>query len=77
MPSYQVCYILRSNLLFLGNINWVLPSKIKPYNFLGVLTTEVRKKYSARAVVVHTFNPNTQVAEAGGSLSSRPACSTE
>jgi len=28
-------------------------------------------------VVVHTFNPNTQEAEAGGSLSFRPAWSTE
>jgi hypothetical protein len=28
-------------------------------------------------VVAHTFNPSTREAEAGGFLSSRPACSTE
>jgi hypothetical protein len=31
----------------------------------------------SRAVVVHTFNPSTWEAEAGGFLSSRPAWSTE
>ena len=30
-----------------------------------------------RAVVAHTFNPSTQEADTGGSLCSRPACSTE
>jgi hypothetical protein len=33
--------------------------------------------FNCRAVVVHTFNPSTWEAEAGGFLSSRPALSTE
>jgi hypothetical protein len=36
------------------------------------------QKYIRRpGVVAHTFNPSTQEAEAGGSLSSRPAWSTK
>jgi hypothetical protein len=35
------------------------------------------KKESEPGVVVHTFNPSTWEAEAGGFLSSRPAWSTE
>jgi hypothetical protein len=40
--------------------------KISPSKAQGVL-----------GVVVHAFNPNTQEAEAGGFLSSRPAWSTK
>jgi hypothetical protein len=36
-----------------------------------------RWEVTIRAVVVHTFNPSTWEAEAGGFLSSRPAWSTE
>ena len=35
------------------------------------------KKITEDGVVTHSFNPNTQEAEAGGSLSWRPAWSTE
>ena len=35
------------------------------------------KTKSELGVVAHTFDPSTQKAEAGGSLSSRPAWSTE
>ena len=43
------------------------------------LPTSERKLYksSRPGMVVHTFDPSTQKAEAGGSLSSRPAWSTE
>ena len=42
------------------------------------LSTKLSIKNSYRLVVVaHTFNPSTREAEAGGSLSSRPAWSTE
>jgi hypothetical protein len=37
------------------------------------VTSTTLKKYTIRAVVAHTFNPSTQEAEAGKSLSSRPA----
>jgi hypothetical protein len=36
-----------------------------------------KRKQGSRAVVAHTFNPSTWEAEAGGSLSSKPAWSTE
>jgi hypothetical protein len=36
-----------------------------------------KRKMITWEVVVHTFNPSTQEAEAGRSLSSRPAWSTE
>jgi hypothetical protein len=35
------------------------------------------KNKICRAVAAHAFNPSTWEAEAGGFLSSRPACSTE
>ena len=34
-----------------------------------------KKLVPSQAVVAYTFNPSTQEAEAGGSLSLRPACS--
>lgn len=42
-----------------------------------VLKQALRKKYAGHAVVAHAFNRRTQEAEAGGSLSSRSAWSTE
>jgi hypothetical protein len=39
--------------------------------------TDTLKQSQSWAVMVHTFNPSTWEAEAGGSLSSRPAWSTE
>jgi hypothetical protein len=36
-----------------------------------------KNKSNSQAVVVHAFNPSIWEAEAGGSLSSRPAWSTE
>ena len=40
-------------------------------------TKLIRIFSSGPGVVAHTFNASTQEAEAGGFLSSRPACSTE
>jgi hypothetical protein len=41
-------------------------------------SSEITQKLCSKpAVVVHTFNPSTWEAEAGGFLSSRPAWSTE
>jgi hypothetical protein len=37
----------------------------------------IKKQKSELGVVPHAFNPSTWEAEAGGFLSSRPACSTE
>ena len=44
-----------------------------------ILLTVIRVKYQwlSQAVVAHSFNLSNQEAEAGGSLSSRPAWSTE
>ena len=41
------------------------------------LSFEGIRSYLCQAVVAHAFNPNTFKAEAGGSLSLRPAWSTE
>jgi hypothetical protein len=38
---------------------------------------EQQKPWILPGVVAHTFNPSTPEAEAGGFLSSRPACSTK
>jgi hypothetical protein len=40
------------------------------------MTFELREAGISQMVVVHTFSPNTQKAEAGQSLSSRSAWST-
>jgi major histocompatibility complex class I len=46
--------------------------------FAGVyIDSEKKKKKKSQAVVVHTFNPSTWEAEAGGFLSSRLAWSTK
>jgi hypothetical protein len=42
-----------------------------------IVSCEDIKDRTSRAVVVHTFNPNTWEAEAGEFLSSKPAWSTE
>jgi hypothetical protein len=52
-----------------------VPHKLLP-------TNETTEEFSifiikSRAVVAHAFNPSTREAESGGSLSSRPAWSTE
>jgi hypothetical protein len=43
----------------------------------GKFRTSDEKNMREPGVVVHTFNPSTQEAEAGGFLSLRPAWSTE
>jgi major histocompatibility complex class I len=45
--------------------------------FRSLEWNESLKSVSMPGLVVHAFNPSTREAEAGGSLSSRPAWSTE
>jgi hypothetical protein len=51
-----------------------LPSPSASFFSFILFKMFLRKKLG---VVAHTFNPNTQEAEAGGFLSSRPAWSTQ
>jgi hypothetical protein len=46
-------------------------------NKINICAKRVTIKKMSQAVMVHTFSPSTWEAEAGGSLSSRPAWSTE
>jgi hypothetical protein len=51
--------------VYMNKLNWLNHNKyVKNHNL-------------SQAVVVHTFNPSTWEAEAGGFLSSRPAWSTK
>jgi hypothetical protein len=52
--------------------------KSKGDNRIGNVVEELKgSPKGGRAVVAHAFNPSTWEAEAGGSLSTRPAWSTE
>jgi hypothetical protein len=58
----------------------VISSESSNYLCLGSkinIQEKLTKKKKSRALVVHTFNPSTREAEAGGFLSSRPAWSTK
>jgi hypothetical protein len=52
-------------------------SLYSPHNPLEVKLYPIFKDAAGPGVVMHTFNPSTWEAEAGGSLSSRPAWSTK
>jgi hypothetical protein len=44
---------------------------------MSVNLANKKNMFLSQVVVVHTFNPSTQKAETGGSLSLRPALSSE
>ena len=67
---------------FLGIQQWIFRQPVSMRYLVATLKTKKtfssrldKIKRSYKPVVVHTFNPNTWEAEAGGSVSSKPAWS--
>jgi major histocompatibility complex class I len=56
---------------------YFLIKRRKTHRYKGATQKKITSRKGSWAVVVHTFNPSTWEAEAGGFLSLRPAWSTE
>jgi hypothetical protein len=52
-------------------------AQIQEGSFLFKKMRNIKNSYLFQVVVAHAFNPNTQKAEAGGSMSLKPSRSTE
>jgi hypothetical protein len=73
-PGFVQNCALLGNTMFCLSL-WELLVGTNQINYL--ISLSKKKRGSQPGVVVHTFNPSTWEAEAGGFLSSRPAWSTE
>jgi hypothetical protein len=75
----QAGTVADDNTLEVFGTAWHVASDSAPLELVDGLVVGAKRnrRKRARAVVAHTFNPNTREAEAGGFLSSRPAWSTK